>query len=60
MLPILTVQRIQYQFLWEKFIHHKSMIELKNGGEVNEMELFHGISDIFLKLIYDSEESLDM
>ena len=45
---------------WKKFIHHKSMIELKNGGEANEIVLFHGISDIFLELIYDSEESFDM
>ena len=57
---ILTVQRIQNQFLWEKFIHHKCMIELKNGLEANEMELFHGTSDTFPEQIYDSEEWFDM
>ena len=57
---ILTVQQIQNQFLWEKFIHHKSMIELKNGLEANEMELFLGTSDTFPELIYDSEEGFDM
>ena len=57
---ILTVQRIQNQFLCEKFIHHKSMIELKNGLEANEMKLFHGASDTFPELIYDSEEGFHM
>ena len=57
---ILTVQQIQNQFLRQKFIHHKCMIELKNGLESNEMELFHGTSDTFLELIYDSEEGFDM
>ena len=36
------------------------MIELKNGLETNEMELFDGTSDTFPELIYDSEEGFDM
>ena len=30
---IVSVQRVQNQYLWEKFIHHKGMIEQKNGGQ---------------------------
>ena len=35
-------------------------MELKNGGQTNEIKLFHGTSEIFLELIYDSEERVDM
>ena len=57
---IVSVQRVQNLFLWEKFIHHKGMIEQKNGGQANEMELFHGTRGNNPQLIYDSEEGFDM
>ena len=57
---IVSVQRVQNKFLWERFIHHKGMIEQKNGGQANEMELFHGTSNNDPQQIYDSEEGFDM
>ena len=57
---IVSVQRVQNLFLWDKFIHHKGMIEQKNGGQANEMELFHGTRGNNPQLIYDSEEGFDM
>ena len=36
------------------------MIEQKNGGQANEMELFHGTSNNDPQEIYDSEEGFDM
>ena len=54
---IVSVQRVQNQYLLEKFIHHKGMIEQKNGGQ---LELFHGTRGNNLQLIYDSEEGFDM
>ena len=57
---MVSVQRVQNQYLWEKFEHHKGMIEQKNGGQANEMELFHGTSNNDPQQIYDSEEGFDM
>ena len=57
---IISVQRVQNQYLWEKFIHHKGMIEKKNGGQANEKELFHGTRGNNPRQIYDSEEGFDM
>ena len=57
---IVSVQRVQNQYLWEKFIHHKGMIEQKNGGQANEKELFHGTRGNNPRQIYDSEEGFDM
>ena len=36
------------------------MIEQRNGGHTNEMELFHETSNNDLQQIYDSEEGFDM
>ena len=57
---IVSVQRVQNQYLWEKFIHHKGMIEQKNDGQANEKELFHGTRGNNPRQIYDSEEGFDM
>ena len=57
---IVSLQRVQNQYLWEKYIHHKGMIEQKNGRQANEMELFHGTRGNNPQLIYDSEEGFDM
>ena len=57
---IVSVQRVQNQYLWERFIHHKGMIEQMNGRQANEMELFHGTSNNDPQQIYDSKEGFDM
>ena len=55
---IVSVELVQNQYLWEKFTHHKGMIEQKNGGQANEKELFHGTRGNNPHKIYDSEEGL--
>ena len=57
---IRSIERIQNQWLWKKYAQHKKMIEEKNGGAGNEMELFHGTRDNMPKEIYNSEEGFDM
>lgn len=57
---IRCIERIQNQWLWEKYVQHRSMMKKKNSGEVNEMELFHGTRHTDPRAIYDSEEGFDM
>ena len=57
---IRSIQRIQNKWLWKKYAQHKKMIEEKNGGASNEMELFHGTRNNMPTDIYDSEEGFDM
>ena len=57
---ITSIQRIQNKWLWKKYALHKKMIEEKNDGAINEMELFHGTQTNMPSDIYDSEEGFDM
>ena len=57
---IRCIERIQNQWLWEKYVQHRSMMVKKNSGVVNEMELFHGTRHTDPRAIYDSEEGFDM
>ena len=57
---IMCIERIQNWWLWKKYIQQMSMMEEKNSGVVNEMELFHGTRDTDPQDIYDSEEGFDM
>ena len=54
------IERIQNQYLWEKYSNHKAGLQKKNAGQVNEKELFHGTRDNDTMRIYDSEEGFDM
>ena len=54
------IERIQNQYLWEKYSSHKASLQKKNAGQVNEKELFHGTRTNDPKQIYDSEEGFDM
>ena len=57
---IVSIDRIQNQWLWQRYFQHKEMIREKNKGAVNEMELFHGTRNNDPKSIYSSEEGFDM
>ena len=57
---IASVQRIQNTWLWDRYVKHRERLQLKNGGVVNEIELFHGTRNNDPKLIYDSEDGFDM
>ena len=57
---IKRIERVQNQWLWKKYIQQRSMMDEKNSGVVNEMELFHGTGSTDPRAIYDSEEGFDM
>jgi O-acetyl-ADP-ribose deacetylase (regulator of RNase III) len=57
---IISVQRIQNKWLWERYSQHKERIREKNDGAVNEKELWHGSSRSSSDNIYNSEEGFDM
>ena len=57
---ILSIKRIQNNWLWEKYIVTRNRISKKNNGKVNEKELFHGSRMRRAHYIYDSEEGFDM
>ena len=57
---ITSVQRIQNTWLWDRYVKHRERLHLKNSGQVNEIELFHGTRNNDPKLIYDSEDGFDM
>ena len=57
---IVSVERVQNKWLWEKYSQHKEMLRKKNNGAINEMQLFHGTRNNDPKLIYSSEEGFDM
>jgi len=57
---LVSIDRIQNEFLWEKYCQHKERINRKGSERVNEMELFHGSSSTAPEEIYKSEEGFDM
>ena len=57
---IVTLQRIQNEWLWTKFSQHREMIREKNQGNLSEKNLFHGTRNTDPSLIYDGEEGFDM
>ena len=57
---IKTIDRIQNKWLWKRYTQHRAMLQEKNHGLVNEMDLFHGTGDTPPTRIYDSEEGFDM
>ena len=57
---IISIQRIQNKWLWERYSQHKERIREKNDGEVNEKELWHGSRKSSSDNIYNSEEGFDM
>ena len=57
---LVSIERIQNEFLWEKYCQHKERMSRKGPERVNEMELFHGTSSNSPEDIYKSEEGFDM
>lgn len=57
---ICSITRIQNKWLWEKYAIQKKRLDRKNGGCVNEKELFHGTRKNDPKLIYNGEDGFDM
>ena len=56
---VVHVERIQNQWLWDRYMFAKQRMVEKNGGEVNEKELFHGTRDTLPEKIYRSEQGFD-
>ena len=57
---LISIKRVQNEFLWEKYCQHKERMGRKGAERVNEMELFHGTSSTPPEDIYMSEEGFDM
>ena len=56
---IVHIERIQNNWLWERYVLTRKRLCKKNNGRVNEKQLFHG-SRSRAQMIYDSEEGFDM
>ena len=57
---ILSIKRIQSNWLWEKYVVTRNRMSKKNDGKINEKDLFHGSRMRRAHYIYDSEEGFDM
>ena len=57
---IVKLERIQNEWLWEKFSQHRDRIQKKNQGVVGENDLFHGTRSTDPRFIYEGEEGFDM
>ena len=60
MVKLVSIKRIQNEFLWEKYHQHKERMSYKGSERINELELFHGSSSTAPEEIYKSEEGFDM
>ena len=58
--PVLSIKRVQNRWLWVRYTQAKSQLQKKNGGAVNELELFHGSKTTPSDNICASEEGFDM
>lgn len=57
---VIKIERIQKPHLWERYQLTKKQIEQKNGGDANEMELFHGSRGNDPQDIIEDEDGFDM
>ncbi|XP_065187779.1 uncharacterized protein LOC135818335 isoform X3 [Sycon ciliatum] len=57
---IISVERVQNKFLWEKFLPVKKSIKKKIGHEPEEKFLFHGTRNNPPRVIYLDEEGFDL
>jgi hypothetical protein len=55
-----SIDRIQNTWIWKKYAFQKKRLDTKNGGRVNEMELFHGTRSNTPSIIYEGEDGFDM
>ena len=56
---VVRVERIQNQWLWDRYVFAKQRMAEKNGGEVNEKKLFHGTRKTLPEDVYASEHGFD-
>ena len=56
---ILTLQRIQNQWLWDKYSFSKERMHEQNNGIINEKQLFHGTSSTPPEKIFKSRQGFD-
>lgn len=57
---IAKISRIQNTWLWEKYVMHRKRLSVKNEGNINEKELFHGTRGNDPRQIYEGEDGFDM
>ena len=57
---VVSIERIQNEFLWEKYVQHKELMGYKGLQSTFELELFHGTRVNPPDYIYESEEGFDM
>ena len=57
--PVKKIQRIQNKWQWRHYSLCRDRIKEKNGGQENEMWLFHGTRDTNPSDIYKSEKGFD-
>ena len=55
-----SISRIQNTWIWKKYAFQKKRMHTKNGGRVNEKELFHGTRTNDPRNIYEGEDGFDM
>lgn len=53
------ITRIQNTWLWDKYFNEKRRLDRKNGGGINERNLFHGTRTNDPELIYGVEDGFD-
>lgn len=55
------IERVQHRLLWSFYSRRRSVLQMKNGGNANELLLWHGTRSISPKdLLATSESGLDM
>ena len=57
---IIQISRIQNTWLWQRYVFQRKRLGIKNGGNVNERDLFHGTSSNDPRVIYENEDGFDM
>ena len=57
---IIQISRIQNTWLWERYVFQRKRLGIKNGGSINEQDLFHGTRSNDPRVIYENEDGFDM
>ena len=57
---IIQISRIQNKWLWERYVFQRKRLGIKNSGNINEKELFHGTRSNDPRVIYENEDGFDM
>ena len=57
---VIQISRIQNKWLWERYAFQRKRLGIKNAGNVNERELFHGTRSNDPRVIYENEDGFDM